>query len=211
MSHPGLVTIETDDVLAKTGMNSSQHFVALGSVIGVFGVKGWIKVHSDTSPRENIVKFREWHLMPAQATTEANWNKVVVVDGRTQGKNIIAKLSGIDTPEQAAELRSQVIYVPRQDLPALVEGEFYWTDIIGFDVHDTQGALLGSVARLFETGANDVMVVRPERQDDSSDVANDRNQGHSETEILIPWVRDSVIVKVDLAAKNIQVDWDPDY
>jgi len=203
----------SDPSRARQG-RQPQRKVTLGTITGVFGVKGWVKVHSDTDPRDNIIRFPHWYLVAAQAKDTNGGLKVEVVDGRTQGKNIIAKLKGYDSPEQSLELRGCSIYVNREDLPALTDGEYYWTDIIGFTVIDTHGAALGSVERLFETGANDVMVVQPLAHNESQASAppggkNERER--SRTEILIPWVKDSVIIDVDLAQQSILVDWDPDY
>ncbi|HEB76976.1 MAG TPA: 16S rRNA processing protein RimM, partial [Methylothermaceae bacterium] len=102
---------------------------------------------------------------------------------------------GIDTRDQAEALKGAQISIAREQLPDLPPGEYYWTDLIGLRVIDTEGRDLGQVANLLETGANDVLIVR----------------GAGRREILIPWIRDRVIRKVDLAAGRIEVDWDPDY
>lgn len=110
---------------------------------------------------------------------------------------MVAQLKGVDSRDQAATLTGCDIAVTRADLPALQAGEYYWTDLIGATVVDAKSVSLGLVERLFETGANDVMVVR--------------GAGHAGSEILIPWVLPSVITQVDLQQRRITVDWDPDY
>ena len=172
--------------------NTDTEYITLGKIVGFFGVKGWVKVHSDTNPRENIVSYPHWWLRD-----KSGWRKVNVVKGQRSGKNIIAQIQGVDTRELAEPLLGLDVAVSRDALPALKEG-FYWTDLVGLDVIDLGGNLLGPVKRLFETGANDVLVVRDTRSSDAED-------------ILIPWVRPSVITKVDLDAGQIWVDWDPDY
>lgn len=186
--------------------------ITLGHITGVFGVKGWLKVHSDTHPRENIVTFSNWYLNDGNSSTAADDQGVAMEleSGRPQGKTIIAKLKGIDTPEQARTLIGQIISVNRSDLPPLEPDEYYWADIIGFDVKNTEGQLLGGVDRLFETGANDVVVVKRRSGQDKASAQNGAGAEHS-TEILIPWVMDSVVLKVDTAERLIIVDWDPDY
>ena len=81
----------------------------------------------------------------------------------------------------------------REQLPAPAEDEYYWHDLVGLRVKTTQGMELGTVDHLIETGANDVLVVRGER------------------ERLIPFIRGQVVLQIDLAAGEIQVDWDPEF
>ncbi|WP_292977303.1 ribosome maturation factor RimM [Nitrosomonas sp.] len=86
-----------------------------------------------------------------------------------------------------------MIAVPRSQLPQLPEDGkdgYYWTDLIGIDVVNTQGKSVGTVSGLFETGANDVMRVQ---------LSNNKEE-------LIPFV-DQVIRQVDLKARQITVDW----
>lgn len=163
--------------------------IELGRVTGVFGVKGWVKVYSDTDPRDNIIRYRQWYLQQANEP----WRSVRLSGGHLQGKTVVAHLDGIHDRDAAARLIGAVIAVDRSALPELAEGEYYWTDLIGLRVEDLAGKPLGQVERLFPTGANDVMVVS------------------GDAEILIPWVRDSVIRSVDLANGLITVDWDPEF
>lgn len=181
--------------------------IILGKITGVSGVKGWVKVHSDTVPRNNIVSYKSWDIrsesrspVSAGASSEASpgmqgndWLTVTLEAGREQGKTVVAKLLGYNDREAAAKLIGYTVAVERSQLPALAEDEFYWADLIGFDVLDASGKSLGFVQRLFATGANDVMVVE------------------GDAEILIPWIRGSVIVSIDMIATTIHVDWDPDY
>ena len=84
------------------------------------------------------------------------------------------------------------IAVPRSELPPLPEGEYYWQDLLGLRVVNCEGVELGEVAEIFATGANDVLVVRGER------------------ERLIPFV-EPVVVKVDIEASRLTLDWGADY
>jgi 16S rRNA processing protein RimM len=85
------------------------------------------------------------------------------------------------------------IAVQREQLPALESGEYYWTDLQGLRVVNLEGVELGVVSHLFETGANDVLVVRGER------------------ERLIPYTTGEAIQEVDLDHGQITVDWDPEF
>lgn len=171
-------------------MNSDpSHPVIVGQVAGVFGVKGWIKVRSDTSPYDNILNYSPWYLQ-----LNGNWVAYELLAGQKHSKGLIAQLKGCDDRDQAAELVGREIAISREQLPAASEGEYYWSDLIGLEVRNTRGELLGKVDKLMETGANDVLVVKGERG-----------------ETLIPYVKNHYILSVDLAAGSIQVDWELDY
>ncbi len=180
--------------------SEADSFVTLGKVVGFFGVRGWIKVHSDTEPRENIVAFKQWWLGD-ERRRESQRVVVDVTNGKRSGKNVVAKLDGIDSREQAEKMLGKEIAVPRSLLPTLGNEEYYWTDLIGCEVVDLNHKLIGPVKRLFETGANDVMVVSDARTDSAAPGA----------EVLIPWIRPSVITQIDLQERRIIVDWDPEF
>ena len=162
--------------------------VVLGRVAGVFGVRGWIKVFSHTEPKENILGYAAWYL-----GSEGGWREHRAREGKVHGKGLIARLQGCDDRDQAALLVGLEIAVPRSQLPAPAPGEYYWSDLEGLAVFTLEGRDLGAVSHLFGTGANDVLVVKGDR------------------ERLIPVLWDQVVHEVDLDKGVIRVDWDPDF
>jgi 16S rRNA processing protein RimM len=117
---------------------------------------------------------------------------------RHQGKGLIAKLANIDDRTAAEALRGFEIRIPANSFPAPDDGDFYWRDLVGLSVwccEDDKRVLLGTVDRLLETGANDVLVVVP------TEISVD------DKEHLIPWIPDSVIVEVDVQGGKIEVNW----
>ncbi len=167
-------------------MKSAQKIVALGYVSSVHGVKGWVKVHSWTRPMEAILQYQPWLLGEEK-------RPVKIVDGRKQGKGLAVLMPGSEDREQAATLVGTQIFVRRDQLPATGENEYYWSDLEGLEVKTTKGELLGRVEKLMETGANDVLVVRGNR------------------EHLIPFVQGQYVTRVDLENGLIEVDWDPEF
>ena len=161
--------------------------VLLGRVVGLFGLKGWVKVFSYTDPRESILKYDGYLLMQNDA-----WQKVTIAEGKKHGKSVIARLDGVDDPELAGELIGCDIAVSREHLPSPEIGSYYWRDLEGMRVVNSDGADLGKVAYLMETGANDVLVTKGEQ------------------ERLIPFIADKVILDVDFADGVITVDWEWD-
>ena len=160
--------------------------MALGYISAVHGIKGWVKVHSWTRPLEAILEYQPW-LLGEDKTP------VKIVDGRKQGKGVVALLPGFQNREQAVTLVGTQIFVRRDQLPATQADEYYWSDLEGLDVHTTEGQVLGRVEKLMETGANDVLVVCG-------------NRAH-----LIPFIQGQYVKRVDLEAGLIEVDWDPEF
>ena len=166
-----------------------QKMVTLGRVTGPWGVKGWIKVHSYTEPRDNIAAYPVWILRRGgQQRVER------VEQARAHGKaQVVAKLEGVADRNAAAELAGSEIVVERQSLAACDEGEYYWTDLEGLRVVTVGGEDLGLVDHLLRTGSNDVLVVRGER------------------ERLIPFIAEQVVKRVDLDDGRLVVEWDADF
>ena len=162
--------------------------VIVGRISGLFGVRGWIKVHSFTDPREAILDYRDWLIESGD-----DWKPIAVAEGKPHGKTIIARLDGIDDRDVAAGFVQASIGIERSQLPETAEGEFYWSDLEGLTVRKEDGTVLGTVAHLLETGANDVLVVR-----------------EADREVLVPFVQGQVVKDVDLANGVIDVDWEWD-
>lgn len=160
--------------------------LVLGRIVGSYGVRGWVRVLSETEPREAILKYSPWLLGPGHAPRQ-------VIEGRAHGKGVIARLGDCDDRDQAASLAGQEIAIDRGQLPPSPADEPYWADLEGLDVWTLGGVRLGVVDHLFATGANDVLVVLGDR------------------ERLLPFVWGDVVVSVELERGRIEVDWDPDF
>ena len=162
--------------------------IIVGRITGVHGVKGWVKLHSHTMPIDNLLRYRPWHIL-----LDGNEQQISPVEGRMQGKSLVARFAGVDDRDQAMRWVGAEIRVDRAQLPPPKKGEVYWVDLEGLQVRTVEGVLLGSVDHLFSTPASDVMVVKGER------------------ERLIPYVMDAFVKSVDLESGNIVVDWDPEF
>lgn len=164
----------------------SDRLIPVGRVVGLFGVDGWVKVYSYTRPREAVLGYRPWQVRAGGVTRVLD-----VAEGRLQGKGIVARLAGYESRDQATELVGMDIAIHASQLPAVGKHEYYWAELEGMRVVNLAGKDLGRVSHLFETGANDVLVVEGER------------------ERLIPFGA-QVVRHVDLDASVISVDWDVD-
>jgi 16S rRNA processing protein RimM len=168
----------------------SKEPVIVGQIVGLFGVKGWVKIRSYTDPREQIAHYQPW-----QVAVDGEWISFEVEAVQSQGKSLIARLAGITDRDQAIRLMNSDIVIDRRQLPVLDENEFYWRDLEGLKVLNLAGVELGRVKSLFATGANDVLVVRKD----------------GSPEILIPYVVDRIVRSVELEQGIIRVDWEADF
>lgn len=175
--------------------SDQEQWVPVGKISGLFGVKGWIKVYSNTQPRENILSYSPWFLQ-----REGHWQEYELVSGQAHGKGVIAQLSGCQDRDMAAELIGTEIAIKRSQLPAAGPGEYYWSDLKGLTVVNLQSIELGKVISLMETGANDVLIVHAVEA-----------KGKAKRERLIPYVVEQIIQDVNLDTKTITVDWDADF
>jgi 16S rRNA processing protein RimM len=168
-------------------VTSAEEKVIVGYISGIHGVQGWVKIFSHTAPKQNILNYNPWYLK-----TGGNWQPRKLLNGRLQGKLVVAQLEGCTDRDQARLLMNTEIAINRDQLAKLEDGEYYWADLIGLQVENLDQVVLGTIDHLFETGANDVIVVQGDRQR------------------LIPFVMDDVIQDIDLVKRRMVVDWHPD-
>lgn len=160
----------------------------MGQIAGPYGVRGWLRVTPYTEEADALLDYDAWYL-----ERHGEWQAVEVVQGKLHGKGLIVQLAECSDREQAAALGGVKIGIYRSQLPETAADEYYWNDLIGLRVLNSDGTELGRVDYLIETGANDVLVIKGEQ------------------EYLVPFIIGEVIREVDLEGKLIRVDWDTDY
>lgn len=165
-----------------------KDLVVMGVVRGAFGVKGWLRVHAETEYPESLLSYPVWWV-----GRESHWEPYKCERGAIHLKFLVAKLESIEGREAAKVLRGMQVAVPRIELPVPEEGEYYWTDLIGLEVVNRQGVVLGKVTELIKTRAHEILVVRSPGSD-----------------FMIPFVAQYVL-DVQLLAGKVQVDWGFDY
>ncbi|MEO7251613.1 MAG: ribosome maturation factor RimM [Arenimonas sp.] len=167
---------------------TQERRILLGRVLGAFGVRGELKLHSFTDPVSTALKYQPWLLVHQGVERELKG-----VRGRETNKGMVITVPGVDDRDAAEAMAGAEVWVSRSQLPKPAAGEHYWVDLEGLSVVNLEGAVFGTVAYLFETGANDVLVVTGDR------------------ERMIPYIPEQFIVDVDFDAQRITVDWDADF
>ena len=168
--------------------------VQIGRFGAAYGLKGWVKVNSFTDPIDQITAYLPWILKRGKQELQLK-----IEQCKPQGKGLVALVEGFSDRNQAEAIVGVEIWIDRARLPELEQDEFYWNQLEGLEVVGQSGEILGRVNYLMETGANDVLVVKP-----TPESIDDRER-------LIPYVEDSVIKNVDLEQRRIIVDWNIDY
>lgn len=178
-------------------MPKTNRQLVVGVITSAHGIKGWVKIKPFTESVDSFRSYTTFFLREAGKTAE---REVKFVQLKPQTKMLIAEIDGIDDRNQAEALRGSEILVAADMLPSLEQDEFYWYQLEGLQVVNTAGGdkLLGQVSHLLETGANDVLVVKP------CEGSIDKR------ERLLPY-RPEVVLAVDLAAKTMTVDWDSEF
>jgi len=175
--------------------DQEQQWVPVGKLNGLFGVKGWVKIFSNTQPKENILSYSPWYLK-----RNGQWQEFKLLSGKSHGKGVIAHLEGCTDRDVAAELIGSEIAIKREQLANPESGEYYWNDLIGLLVKNLDGIELGKITSMLETGANDVIVT-----------SGEKDQKGKKRERLIPFVFEEVIQEINLEQGFMIVDWDEEF
>lgn len=171
--------------------------VILGRVGAPFGLKGWVHVQSFSEDPESLLNYNIWQLsIPGARGSHPTWKSFELLEGKKHGKGLVALLSPCHDRDDAASITNAEIGIDRSLLPTLPEDEYYWEDLIGLEVITENGQILGQVDHLFETGANDVLVVK--------DAKNEKR------EHLLPYVPEEYILEIDMEKRQMRVRWDLD-
>ena len=145
--------------LSSDVVEGDLDWLVVGRIGGVYGVRGWVKVFSYTQPQGNLLDYRPWYL-----DINGAWQCYPEVEARAHGKGLIAAFEGWRDRERSRALNGVDIAIRREQLPAIDEDDYYWAELVGMQVVNGDGVALGRVQRLLETGANDVLVVKGDRE-----------------------------------------------
>ncbi len=169
--------------------------VAVGRVLGAWGVRGWIRVAPFNDSRDSILPgLTRWWLQ------DDGGSRAVQIDGaRVHGAEIVAKVVGIDDRDAAAALQGCEVRVARTEFPSAADDEVYWVDLIGCTVRNPAGDALGIVQDVEEHPAHPVLRV-----------AEAATPGDRPPDRLIPLVPE-IVLSIDVEARSIVADWQRDY
>lgn len=169
-------------------MTKENSWIVVGKFGRPQGLSGFVRVFSFTEPKDNLYDYMPWH-----AEIAGSLQLLEPVEFKKNTKFDLVKIAGFEKRELAEQLTNIEIVIEREQLPDLPNDEYYWHQLFGMTVENTQGVVLGTVKDMLATGANDVMIV-------------DGKKRH-----LIPYVQKEFILNIDNAKNLITVNWDEDF
>lgn len=160
-----------------------QEYFEIGQIVNHFGIKGMVKVNPYT---EDISKFEK--LKNILLEKEGKLTQIEIEEVKYSKNQILLKIKGINTIEEAEKYRGCYLKIARKDAKKLPKDTYFIADLIGLSVYTEEGILLGKVDDIYNSGANDIYVVKAENG----------------KQILLPAIKD-VIKQVDLEQEKIIV------
>ena len=173
--------------------------IEVGRIADAWGIKGWFKILPYSASPEALFSSKRWYLQPAEKGPKVFDGTVLlrIKEAREHSDTVVASSHEVPDRTAAESLRGARIFVSRASFPTPDNDEYYWVDLLGLDVVNREGLPMGQVKDLMATGPQTVLVLSFE-------------QDGKPQERMIPFVN-AYIDQVDLAARRIRVDWQPDY
>ncbi len=184
--------------------------IEVGRIVDAWGIKGWFRVQPHSASPEALFSSRRWFLQPPEAGAQVKGGGtglgftafqgtvLLPINGaKDHSDSVVAQSPEVPDRTVAESLRGARVFVPRSSFPTAAPDEYYWVDLIGLDVVNREDVALGQVKELLSTGPQTVLVIAYE-------------QDGKPQERMIPFVS-AFVDTVELAAKRIVVDWQPDY
>ena len=122
----------------------------IGQIVNTFGIKGFVKVKPFTDDITRFEKLKNLYIKDKQyQVQEVKYHKNMV----------LLKFLEVNSIEEAENLRNSYIQIDRKD-GIKKENEYYIVDLLGLEVYDENDNLLGILEDIFNTGSNDIYVVK---------------------------------------------------
>lgn len=158
-------------------------YLEIGQIVNTFGINGMVKVKPFTDDIKEFEYLKKIYIENKNSKKEYQIEEV-----KYHKDMVMLKLKGVDKIEEAEKLRNHFITIPREDAIPLNEGEYYIVDLLDSEVYTEDGSKLGILEDIFNTGSNDIYVVRDELG----------------KQILLPAIEE-VIKEIDIHNKKIIV------
>jgi 16S rRNA processing protein RimM len=171
----------------------SSDLIEVGTVIEAYGIRGALKIRPFSNEPVALLSAKEIWLSGLRLPQMRDFS---VYKAKEHSGTVILELVGLTDREIALSFKSATVSIARSKFPPLEENEYYWTDMMGAQVHNQQGEHLGDIKEIVDNGAQTVLIVHAEEK----------------KQHLIPFVESFIIeVNLDSDPKKIVVDWQKDW
>jgi 16S rRNA processing protein RimM len=173
--------------------------IEVGRIGDAWGIKGWFKVLPFSNQPEALFSSKRWYVVaPTKGAKSFDGTRLLKLrEAKDHSGGVVAHAHGIDDRDSAQALRGASVFVPRSSFPSTTTDEYYWVDLIGLDVVNREGEMLGRVTELLQTAAQAVIVM-------------EYVSGDKTAERMVPFVA-AHVDGVDLPGRRITVNWQSDY
>ena len=175
--------------MKKNSSIDKSLFVLIAKIGKTRGLKGEFFLRSFAEKLETLISFKKFFSLQSFIMEEIFFEYI-----KKSNNNIIAKLKSIDDIEGIKSFGQKDIYVLKSELPELGKNEAYWFELEKMQVLNLEGQHLGNVDRVDNFGANDVLKVQKKNKT-----------------LLIPFIKNRVIISINKKENSILVDWQEDY
>ena len=167
-------------------------FLLIAKIGKTRGLKGEFFLRSYAQNPERLFSFKKFYALSTLAMEEVHFEFM-----RVSNSNIVAKLKSINEIDEIKAYGQRDIFVLKSELPKLDDNEAYWFELEGMLVTNLEGQHLGHIQGVNNFGASDVLEIKP---------LNKKIKN-----ILIPFIKNRVIISIDKSNNSILVDWQEDY
>jgi 16S rRNA processing protein RimM len=173
--------------------------IEVGRIADAWGIKGWFRVLPHSADPQALFSSKRWYLQPSEKGPKVFSGTVLlrIREAKDHSDTVVATADAVEDRNAAEALKGARVFVPRSSFPTAADDEYYWVDLLGLDVVNREGVALGRVKDLMSTGPQTVLVLEYEEEGKPA-------------ERMLPFVA-AYVDGVDLEARRITVDWQPDY
>jgi 16S rRNA processing protein RimM len=186
--------METQNVLTKNNATNETSMVLVGKIQNAYAISGWVKVYSFSSEANALNHAKKWWI---SNTDNEHSPKTIVtrknIKPNSHPQEWLVQLAEVTDRNQAELLKNHYIWIDRKDFPQTQKDEFYWLDLINYQVVNLEGVMLGILSRWEENTMQSVMVITGGKY-----------------EHLVPFVK-HFVEKVDKETQTITIDWQEDF
>ena len=167
-------------------------FILIAKIGKTRGLKGEFFLRSYAENSKNLFSFKKFYTLTRSMMEEVNFEYI-----KQSNTNIVAKIKSIDDIDEVKAFGQKDIYILRSELPELDINEAYWFELEGMQVINLEGQHLGHVQKVNNFGASDILEVQP---------INKKSKI-----LLIPFIKNRMIISINKSENSILVDWQEDY